>query len=378
MLAIQRPYNAVAGLSVAVGIDGLGHTLVGLLVIQQRGNLAYDEVMIGAHQMDGAALEGFRAFGGVAHHEDGLAQAGGLFLDAAGVGEDNRTLLHQIDELQILERFDEEEVGTSEIFAKHLMDGLAHVGIEVHRIDEIHIRVLLAEVLHGRNHADKSFAKVLTAVASYEDELLAVVKAVDVVACGLEHIDLFIGKGFVALEFIDHHVQRIDDRVACDEDLAMGLFLLEVLLTEGRRGEVVGGDAASDLAVHLFGPRAVDVVSPETGLDMTHRNLLVESGEGGSGAGSRVTMDQDHIRLALLEYVAHAGKHAGSDIVQVLPLLHDIQVIIRLHLEYAQHLVQHLPMLPRHAHDRLKLLRILLELLHQRAHLDGLRAGSEN
>ena len=89
-------------------------------------------------------------------------------------------------------------------------------------------------------------------------------------------------------------------------------------------------------------------------------------------------MDQDHIRLALLEHVAHAGKHAGSDIVQVLPLLHDIQVIIRLHIEDAQHLIQHLPMLPSHAHDRLKFLRILLELFHQRAHLNGLRAGSEN
>ena len=35
-------------------------------------------------------------------------------------------------------------------------------------------------------------------------------------------------------------------------------------------------------------------------------------------------------------------------------------------------------MLPSHAHDGLKLLRILLELLHQRAHLNGLGPGSEN
>ena len=59
-------------------------------------------------------------------------------------------------------------------------------------------------------------------------------------------------------------------------------------------------------------------------------------------------------------------------------LLHDVQVIIRLHLEDPQHLAQPLPLLPRHAHNRLKLLWILLELLHQREYLDGLGAGSEN
>ena len=170
----------------------------------------------------------------------------------------------------------------------------------------------------------------------------------------------------------------IDDRVACDEDLAMGLFLLEILLAEGRRGEIVGGDATSDLAVHLLGPRAVDVVSPETGLDMANRDLLVEGGEGGGGAGGCVTMDQNHIRLALFEHIAHASKHAGGDIVEILPLLHDVQVVIRLHIEDPEHLVQHLTVLSRYSHDCLEILRILLELLHQRAHLDGLRASPEN
>ena len=77
-------------------------------------------------------------------------------------------------------------------------------------------------------------------------------------------------------------------------------------------------------------PGAVDVVRPEPGLDMAHGNLLVEGGEGGGGRCRRVAMDQDHIRPALLEHVAHAGKHAGGDVVQVLSLLHDIQVEIRL------------------------------------------------
>ena len=117
--------------------------------------------MVGAHEVDGTALEGFGTFGGVAHHEDGLAQAGGFFLDAAAVGEDDGGFLHQIDELQVLEGLDEEEVlsltpalsqGEGVHSRKHLMDGLAHVGVEVHRIDEIHVGVFLAQVFHRRDH----------------------------------------------------------------------------------------------------------------------------------------------------------------------------------------------------------------------------------
>ena len=160
--------------------------------------------------------------------------------------------------------------------------------------------------------------------------------------------------------------------------MALRLLALEVLLAEGRGGKVVGGYAAGDLAVHLLGPGAVDVVGAEAGLHVAHGNLLIEGSEGSGGGGGGVAVDQHHIGLARLEHVAHTGEHAGGDIVEVLPLLHDVQVVIRLHIEDPEHLVQHLTVLSRYAHDCLEILRILLELLHQRAHLDALRAGSEN
>lgn len=75
--------DAAAGLAVAVGVDGLGHALVGLCVIQQCGDFADNKIVVGAHEVDGAALEGFGTLGGIAHHEDGLAQTGGLFLNTA-------------------------------------------------------------------------------------------------------------------------------------------------------------------------------------------------------------------------------------------------------------------------------------------------------
>ena len=379
LLPFERPYDAAASLAVAVGVDGFGHALVGLRVVEEGADFADYEVVVGAHEVDCAALEGFGTLGGVAHHENGLSQTGGLFLDAAAVGEDDGRLLHQIDELKVLQRFDEEEVAVlGEVFAEHLVDGLAYVGVEVHRIDEIDLGVFLAEVFHRRDHRDEAFTEVLATMAGDEDELASVVKAGDIVPCGLEDIDLLIGQGFVALEFIDHHMEGIDDGVAGNEDLALSLLFEEVLLAKGRGRKVVGGDAASDLAVHLLGPRAVYVVGAEAGLYVAHGNLLVERSEGSGGGGGGVAVDQHHIGLARLEHIAHTGEHAGGDIVQVLPLFHNIEVEVGLHLEDAQHLVQHLAVLSRHAHNRLKLLRILLELLHQRAHLNRLRPRSKH
>ena len=172
-------------------------------------------------------------------------------------------------------------------------------------------------------------------------------------------------------------MEGVDDGVAGDEDPALCLLVEEVLLAEGRGGEIVGGDAASDLAVHLLGPGAVDVVGAKAGLHVAHGNLLVEGSEGSGGGGGGVAVDQHHIWLARLEHVAHTGEHAGGDIVQVLPLLHDIEVVVGLDAEDVQDLVQHLPVLAGDADPGFEVFRMLLELLDQRAHLDGLRPRSK-
>lgn len=65
--------------------------------------------------------------------------------------------------------------------------------------------------------------------------------------CIHEPIDLHIGQSLVALELVDHHMERVDDGVAGNEDPAIGLLLLQVLLAQGRRREVVGGDSPRDL-----------------------------------------------------------------------------------------------------------------------------------
>ena len=52
--------------------------------------------------------------------------------------------------------------------------------------------------------------------------------------------------------------------------------------------------------------------------------------------------------------------------------------MVGLHVEHLEHLVEHLAVLPRDADDRLELARPRLQLVHERAHLDRLRARPED
>jgi hypothetical protein len=96
------------------------------------------------------------------------------------------------------------------------------------------------------------------------------------------------------------------------------------------------------------------VVGTQARFYMTYRDLLIESCECGGSRSGCVTVHQYHIRFRLVQHITHPGQHTGGYIIQILPLLHDVQVIIRLDIEYLQHLIEHFTMLPRHADDCFK------------------------
>ena len=74
-------------MAVAVGVYRMAHGFVMGFIVEKPGDFPNYEVVIGADQPYCSSLEGFRAFGGVSHHEHRLAETGGLFLYAAGIGE---------------------------------------------------------------------------------------------------------------------------------------------------------------------------------------------------------------------------------------------------------------------------------------------------
>ena len=89
-------------------------------------------------------------------------------------------------------------------------------------------------------------------------------------------------------------------------------------------------------------------------------------------------MNKHHIRFHLLQHITHSRKHTSRHIIQILTLLHDIQIIIRTDIKNFKNLVQHLTVLTRNTHHSLKIVTPLLKLLHQRSHLYCLRACPED
>lgn len=371
--------DSLAGVSVAVGIDGLAHFLVNRRVVEKEAGCVDDAVEVSSDELDRAGGDGFGAFGGVAHDEHGLAQAGGFLLDAAAVGEDDVAFLHQVDETQVFERFDEVHVAqVSEVGTEDVVDGTPHVGVEVHGVDEVHLRVAFGERLDGTAHREEAGAEVLAAMSGDEHEAASARQASDVVACLTEVILEVCAQACVGLYAPDHPVEGVDDRVSRDPDaLVWHVLGHEVFAAQWCGGEVVGREACGELAVHLLGPGAEDVVRAEAGLDVPDRDSGVEGGQGCGHAGRGVAMDKYDVGTCGGEYLAHACEHPGGDIVEVLSGTHDVEVEVGTYVEDVEYLVEHLTVLSGHADKGTELVGMAFERFDQRGHFDGLWARSE-
>lgn len=109
---------------------------------------------------------------------------------------------------------------------------------------------------------------------------------------------------------------------------------------------------------------------------MANRHLQIEAGQCSSKGCAGVTMDQNHIGLLLFQYRLDACEDAAGDIKQGLPLLHDGQIVIRLHMKGFQHLVEHLTVLAGDANQRPQVFPGL-EFVNQGAHFNSFGTGSE-
>lgn len=345
---------------VAIGVGRTTHSRVPLLIGEKATELAVDDVLLGTDELQRAGRNALGALSGVAHDEHRLAQARGLLLDAAGVGEDEVARRHEVVEVENLERVDDvQAVEAVELLVRRLADERVHVD----GVDRLGVGVLLHHAADGAEHVVHGLAQVLAAVRRDEDE-----------AGALRPVELGMG-----VAFAHGGAQGVDAGVAGDPDLRLRLALAEQVLLAGlRRGEVVLADDVHGLAVELLRPGAVDVVRAQARLDMPHGNLQVEARERRGKAGRSVPVDQDHVGPLVLEDGLELDQHVTRHVEQRLARLHDRQIVVGSHVEDAQHLVEHLAVLAGNRDHGLELTGARLQLVDERAHLDCLRAGAEN
>ena len=142
-LACKDIGNASACLSISIRINRLRHFVVSITIIKQGTNLIHDLIIVGTYKMYCTTRQSLWMFCSITHYKNRLTKSWGLLLNTTRVCENNCRFLHQIHKLKILQWFNEEEIRTSQVFTKYLMDWFAYIRIKVHRIYEIYIWVFL-------------------------------------------------------------------------------------------------------------------------------------------------------------------------------------------------------------------------------------------
>jgi hypothetical protein len=173
--------------------------------------------------------------------------------------------------------------------------------------------------------------------------------------------------------------QRVDDRVAGQEDVAGRDPLGEQGVPGGRgRGEVERRDPGREDPVHLLRKRLPAVAGPEPGLHVRGGDPLEEGGERRGKRGGGVALDQDHVGPHPPEQWRQPIQDARRDAGRRLARHHQVEIHVRLEVEYLEHLIEHRAMLGRDADLALELGRRRAQGADDGRHLDRLRPGAED
>ncbi len=111
-------------------------------------------------------------------------------------------------------------------------------------------------------------------------------------------------------------------------------------------------------------------------LHMRQRNPLIIRRQRPAQNCCRISLHKHYFRPHFRQHGLQACERPRRDFRQRLPLLHKVQVHIRLHVEHGHHLIQQAPVLGRHNHARGHAPSLQL-LIHWRQ-LDGFWTRPEN
>ena len=242
-------------------------------------------------------------------------------------------------------------------------------------IDDVHLRMTTGNLADGTADVPEAFAEVLATVSGDKD----VGTTAHLVTLGQEFgMYLFLHARLV-VDDVHCHQQGVDDCVSGNEYLSVGHALAQQVLPRLiGRSKVERSDAVGHLTVHLLGPGRQHVVRAQPCFHVSYGYLHVEGSQRSGHRGRGVAVNQYHVGTEVLQHVAQAQQHTRSDVVQVLIGRHDVQVVLGHDVEHFEHLIQHLAVLGSDANTGFKSLTVALQGFHQRCHLDGFGAGTEN
>src|SRR5215472_16456 len=131
-------------------------------------------------------------------------------------------------------------------------------------------------------------------------------------------------------------------------------------------------------SVCLLRPGLKQVSAAQASFYMGHRDFLIESRECSCKCGGGVALHQQGVERVLLEQPVQGRQDSAGQVTERLVVLHQIQFEVRVHIEDAEHLIEHLSMLTGGDRNGLKIIRVFSESENDGSHLDRVRTRPEN
>ncbi len=180
------------------------------------------------------------------------------------------------------------------------LDRLADTGISVYRKDNRGI-VSVGDARHRAANAGNPPVEAFAAVASHQNQSPArEMRRQNGRAPGAQVWPVIQQSG--------NPQQSIDPGIAGDEDpIATDPFPPQILARPCGRGKVQIGDVGYEPPVHFFGPGRIDVVGAQAGLDVSHRDAVVEGRKRPGKGRGRVALNDHPIGPKDIEDLTDSG-----------------------------------------------------------------------
>ena len=232
-----------------------------------------------------------RPFCVLAQRDARNAQHGGFLLDAARVGEHHGGLGHQPEEVEIAERFAEDDAAR---WVDQVAEGLSSSGM--HREQQ---GGALGDLAQGGDQPAEDLGIVDIRRAVQGDQAVLAWSQVEALPRGPSLCSLAVRE------------QRVDHDVADEMDLVCPVALpLEVLHGIGRRSEEEVAHPVGDDPVDLLGHAPVSAA--EARFDVSNEQAALGADQRAGERGVDIAHDDDGVALDLAEQVLESDEHLGG------------------------------------------------------------------
>src|SRR5947207_1017624 len=127
-------------------------------------------MFVRSDKTSGPRFDCLGAFRHLSSHQYRLTKKRRLFLQPAGVRDDQERAFHQIDKRNVIERFENVD---SRLIRENCLNGLPYVRIEMDRINDCYVIVLSNNAAQTSAERCERWTKVFAAMSSYKNEPLA-------------------------------------------------------------------------------------------------------------------------------------------------------------------------------------------------------------